>query len=100
MFTPRGSQVGMSGRRSAGTTSTTRYTPRQEDRPCWSFSIPHRPFVRLRTRRDVGAHREEETSCYGCLRGYRNQPFYEEFQRGAALGFLRPLVPAGRDLVS
>lgn len=38
----------------------------------------------------------EETSCYGCLRGYRNQPFHEELQRGAALGFLLPLVSAGR----
>ena len=41
----------------------------------------------------------EETSCYGCLRGYRNQPFHEQLQRGAALGFLRPLVPAGHDPV-
>ena len=38
----------------------------------------------------------EETSCYGCLRGYRNQPFHEELRRGAALEFLAPLVPAGR----
>jgi hypothetical protein len=37
----------------------------------------------------------EETSCYGCLRGYRNQPFHEELRRGAALDFLQPLVPAG-----
>ena len=36
----------------------------------------------------------EETSCYGCLRGYRNQPFHEELRRGAALEFLAPLVPA------
>lgn len=36
----------------------------------------------------------EETSCYGCLRGYRNQPFHEELQRGAALEFLTPLIPA------
>jgi ATP-dependent helicase YprA (DUF1998 family) len=34
----------------------------------------------------------EETSCYGCLRGYRNQPFHEELRRGAALDFLNPLV--------
>jgi ATP-dependent helicase YprA (DUF1998 family) len=36
----------------------------------------------------------EETSCYGCLRGYRNQPFHELLRRGAAMDFLRPLVPA------
>jgi ATP-dependent helicase YprA (DUF1998 family) len=44
------------------------------------------------TRCDCG----EETSCYGCLRGYRNQPFHEELRRGAAVDFLRPLVPAAR----
>ena len=38
----------------------------------------------------------EETSCYGCLRGYRNQSFHDELRRGAALEFLAPLVPAGR----
>ncbi len=38
----------------------------------------------------------EETSCYGCLRGYRNQPFHDELRRGAALRFLSPLMPAGR----
>jgi ATP-dependent helicase YprA (DUF1998 family) len=42
------------------------------------------------TRCDCG----EETSCYGCLRGYRNQPFHEELRRGAAVDFLRPLVPS------
>ena len=42
------------------------------------------------TRCDCG----EETSCYGCLRGYRNQPFHEELRRGAVVDFLRPLVPA------
>jgi ATP-dependent helicase YprA (DUF1998 family) len=36
----------------------------------------------------------EETSCYGCLRGYRNQPFHDELRRGAAVDFLHPLVPA------
>ena len=34
----------------------------------------------------------EETSCYGCLRGYRNQPFHEELRRGDALHFIAPLV--------
>ncbi len=38
----------------------------------------------------------EETSCYGCLRGYRNQLFHEELHRGAALDLLSPLVPARR----
>ena len=47
------------------------------------------------TRCDCG----EETSCYGCLRGYRNQPFHEELRRGAAVDFLSPLVPAGRHSV-
>jgi ATP-dependent helicase YprA (DUF1998 family) len=27
----------------------------------------------------------EETSCYGCLRGYRNQMFHEQLRRGAVL---------------
>ena len=44
------------------------------------------------TRCDCG----EETSCYGCLRGYRNQQFHEELRRGAAVDFLRPLIPAAR----
>jgi ATP-dependent helicase YprA (DUF1998 family) len=34
----------------------------------------------------------EETSCYGCLRNYRNQPFHEQLRRGEALRFLNPLV--------
>ncbi|GGT18850.1 hypothetical protein GCM10010271_22550 [Streptomyces kurssanovii] len=34
----------------------------------------------------------EETSCYGCLRSFRNQRHHEELSRGAALGVLRPLV--------
>jgi ATP-dependent helicase YprA (DUF1998 family) len=46
------------------------------------------------TRCDCG----EETSCYGCLRGYRNQPFHDELRRGAAVDFLSPLVPAGHHL--
>jgi hypothetical protein len=41
----------------------------------------------------------QETSCYGCLRGYRNQPFHEELRRGSAVDFLHPLVPAGNDPV-
>ena len=41
----------------------------------------------------------EETSCYGCLRGYRNQPFHEELRRGAAVDFLFPLVPPAHHLM-
>ena len=48
------------------------------------------------TRCDCG----EETSCYGCLRGYRNQPFHDELRRGAAVDFLHPLVPAARQETS
>jgi hypothetical protein len=43
--------------------------------------------------RVAGCDCGEETSCYGCLRGYRNQPYHEELRRGAAINFLRPLVP-------
>jgi hypothetical protein len=34
-----------------------------------------------------------ETSCYGCLRAYRNERFHAELSRGAALELLGPLVP-------
>jgi ATP-dependent helicase YprA (DUF1998 family) len=34
----------------------------------------------------------EETSCYGCLRNFRNQTFHEHLRRGDALTFLSPLV--------
>ena len=34
----------------------------------------------------------EETSCYGCLRNFRNQPFHELLKRGDALRFLNPLL--------
>jgi hypothetical protein len=33
-----------------------------------------------------------ETSCYGCLRGYRNQRFHEELTRRSAFDVLEPLV--------
>jgi ATP-dependent helicase YprA (DUF1998 family) len=39
------------------------------------------------TRCDCG----EETSCYGCLRNYRNQSFHEELRRGDAIRFRAPL---------
>jgi ATP-dependent helicase YprA (DUF1998 family) len=34
----------------------------------------------------------EETSCYGCLRNFRNQVFHEQLRRGEALRFLGQLV--------
>jgi len=34
----------------------------------------------------------EETSCYNCLRNYRNQYFHDELQRGSALRSLRILL--------
>ncbi|MBX6383124.1 MAG: DEAD/DEAH box helicase [Microbispora sp.] len=34
----------------------------------------------------------EETSCYGCLRSFRNQRFHEELSRGAAAEVLAPLL--------
>jgi ATP-dependent helicase YprA (DUF1998 family) len=37
----------------------------------------------------------EETSCYGCLRNFRNQAFHEQLRRGDALRFLGPLVKLG-----
>jgi ATP-dependent helicase YprA (DUF1998 family) len=33
-----------------------------------------------------------ETSCYGCLRNFRNQSFHEQLRRGDALAFLERLV--------
>ncbi|WP_329084808.1 hypothetical protein [Streptosporangium sp. NBC_01469] len=37
----------------------------------------------------------EETSCYGCLRSFRNQAHHEDLSRAAALGVLGPLTAAG-----
>jgi hypothetical protein len=34
----------------------------------------------------------EETSCYGCLRNFRNQAFHEQLRRGDALEFLARLM--------
>jgi ATP-dependent helicase YprA (DUF1998 family) len=41
----------------------------------------------------------EETSCYGCLRNFRNQIFHEQLRRGDALAFLGRLVKLGRTRV-
>lgn len=38
----------------------------------------------------------EETSCYGCLRNFRNQWIHDQLVRGKAAAVLRPLVPAVR----
>ena len=38
----------------------------------------------------------EETSCYGCLRNFRNQAFHEQLRRGDALAFLGRLVKLRR----
>ncbi|MEV5414521.1 DUF1998 domain-containing protein [Thermopolyspora sp. NPDC052614] len=37
----------------------------------------------------------EETSCYGCLRSYRNQSHHEDLARGCALEILQPLLASG-----
>jgi hypothetical protein len=37
----------------------------------------------------------EETSCYGCLRAFRNERYHEELSRRAALELLQELVPCG-----
>ncbi len=34
----------------------------------------------------------EETSCYECLRNYRNQPFHDQLRRGLARDFLHDLL--------
>lgn len=34
----------------------------------------------------------EETSCYGCLRNFRNQSIHDQLGRGDALAFLSRLV--------
>jgi len=37
----------------------------------------------------------EETSCYECLRNFRNQPYHDQLKRGLARDFLRRLLQAG-----
>jgi len=36
----------------------------------------------------------EETSCYECLRNYRNQHYHDQLRRGLARDFLRSLLQA------
>ncbi len=38
----------------------------------------------------------EETSCYECLRNYRNQPFHDDLKRGLAKDFLKLLLQHNR----
>ncbi|GAA3111535.1 hypothetical protein [Streptosporangium carneum] len=37
----------------------------------------------------------EETSCYGCLRSFRNQAHHDDLSRASAFGVLGPLTAAG-----
>lgn len=53
-----------------------------------SFPLVLDAALRRVTRCECG----EETSCYGCLRNFRNQAFHEHLRRGDALNFLAPLV--------
>ena len=38
-----------------------------------------------------------ETSCYECLRNYRNQPYHEELERGVVHAFLKQVLDAARN---
>jgi ATP-dependent helicase YprA (DUF1998 family) len=53
----------------------------------------HLPEI-LRSALAVVEHCEcgEETSCYACLRSYRNQPVHEEMSRGMARDVLAGLM--------
>jgi hypothetical protein len=35
----------------------------------------------------------EETSCYECLRNYRNQPYHDQLARGPVCTFLEHVIP-------
>ena len=35
-----------------------------------------------------------ETSCYECLRNFRNQPYHDQLQRGLARDFLQLILQA------
>jgi hypothetical protein len=39
----------------------------------------------------------EETSCYGCLRNFRNQAFHNQLRLGDALEFLSVIALCGMD---
>jgi len=53
-----------------------------------SFPLVLETALRRMARCECG----EETSCYGCLRNFRNQAFHEQLRRGDALTFLGRLV--------
>ena len=57
-----------------------------------SFPLVMETALRRMARCECGA----ETSCYGCLRNFRNQAFHEQLRRGDALGFLERLVMLAR----
>ena len=46
------------------------------------------PVLKTAVHRVTNCDCGEETSCYGCLRTYRNQRQHEELSRGAALRLL------------
>jgi hypothetical protein len=54
-----------------------------------AFPLVLETALRRMARCDCG----EETSCYGCLRNFRNQSFHDQLRRGDALTFLSRLVP-------
>ena len=51
-----------------------------------------RRILRVSERRLDSCECGEETSCYACLRNYRNQSHHDDLSRGAALTLLRPLI--------
>ena len=57
---------------------------------CGSRSFPQ--VLETALRRMARCECGEETSCYGCLRNFRNQAFHDELRRGDAMGFLAPLI--------
>lgn len=52
-------------------------------------------LITAATRRVSSCECGEETSCYACLRGYRNQKFHDQLTRRSALAVLRALRTAG-----
>jgi hypothetical protein len=54
--------------------------------------------VQAAVTRVAGCECGEETSCYGCLRAYRNQRYHEELSRRAALDLLGELVPVPEEV--
>jgi rubrerythrin len=65
-----------------------------------TLRIAHRltDVVRAGVCRVAACECGEETSCYGCLRAYRNQRYHEELSRRAALDLLGELVRAPEEV--